>query len=59
MPLDPNYKHPIPEEANSGECKFCHETIFWIKSKKGNWFPVNDDGSFHPSTCSERRDDER
>lgn len=28
-------------DLKEGRCKSCNEPIFWIKTKKGNWLPVN------------------
>lgn len=28
-------------ELKAGKCKSCKEPIYWIKTLKGNWLPVN------------------
>ena len=31
----------ITTELQAGRCKSCKEPIYWIKTLKGNWIPVN------------------
>lgn len=31
----------ITTELSAGRCKSCKTPIFWIKTIKGNWLPVN------------------
>ena len=31
----------IDTELRSGRCKSCGDPIYWIKTAKGNWLPVN------------------
>lgn len=31
----------ITTELNAGRCKSCNEPIYWIKTKKGKYLPVN------------------
>jgi hypothetical protein len=31
----------LATELRAGRCKSCKEPIYWIKTVKGNWMPVN------------------
>jgi hypothetical protein len=37
--------------ANEGECRGCHQAIYWIKTKRGKPCPIDIDGAVHFSTC--------
>ncbi len=32
-------------------CNRCNEDITWKQSKRGKWYAVNEDNSFHNNTC--------
>lgn len=36
---------------NRGECKACHRTIWWARTKNNAPMPLNDDMTSHFSTC--------
>jgi hypothetical protein len=37
------------------KCKFCQEPIGFRKSKKGKWYPVNQNGRPHFLTCKHHK----
>ena len=44
-------KYSIPDYIKPKKCKGCGAKIFWIKTQKGKYMPVDPDGTPHWATC--------
>lgn len=43
--------------SNMDICNRCKRKIIWKQSKKGKWYTVNEDNSFHSNTCTGQKPD--
>jgi hypothetical protein len=41
----------MPDEAQASSCKRCGTAVFWLKSARGKWIPLEPDGDSHISRC--------
>lgn len=46
----------MPDEADERTCKFCQQTIWWVKTPSGKSVPLDLSGESHLGTCAERKD---
>ena len=53
-PPKPIRRWTIPEDAKMGQCRACLTEFFWVKTRQGNFCPINVDGIPHWHTCTEK-----
>ena len=48
-------RYEVPEGTPRARCKGCNAKIYWIRTKKRKWMPVDADGTPHFAACPKAR----
>ena len=44
-------QQPMPDDARHAQCRRCGAGIWWVRSHRGRWIPLEADGDSHAPRC--------